>query len=103
MENSKPGPPHSLTLESDGSYRCVACLLCVSACPANCIVVHAESDVDGDAGSGMILKSFAVDYLHCMKCGVCVDSCPYCALELDTDKQASPVLSRTDAIVNLRE
>src|SRR4029078_10622608 len=37
---------HILTTRPDGSVRCVACLLCAQACPAECLRIEAAEHPD---------------------------------------------------------
>ena len=38
---------HKLTVDNQGNEKCVACFLCATACPANCIAIEAESAPEG--------------------------------------------------------
>lgn len=70
--------------------KCTSCMLCVRECPTWCITLEARTEVDTDAapvGGGQkvrtrnVLESFDIDYGLCMYCGICVDVCPFDALE----------------------
>lgn len=77
---------HRLTHRIDGSPRCVACLCCSTACPAQCIHIEAaeyppESE---NAGYERYPKVFLIDELRCIFCGYCVEACPCDAIRMDT-------------------
>lgn len=73
---------HRLTKRDDGSVRCVACFMCSTACPADCIFIEAqerEDDVDEKEP-----KKFDIDLLECVFCGACAEACPCDAIRMDT-------------------
>jgi NADH-quinone oxidoreductase subunit I len=77
---------HRLTHRNDGSPRCVACLCCSTACPAQCIHIEAGEYKEGDARHGYerYPKVFVIDELRCIFCGYCVEACPCDAIRMDT-------------------
>jgi len=65
---------HVLTERQDGTPKCVACYMCATACPAECIYIEA-----GERPEKSIEKyptRFEIDLLRCVYCGFCVDACP---------------------------
>jgi NADH-quinone oxidoreductase subunit I len=74
----------SLQLIAD---QCTSCMLCVRECPVWCIELTAHSEPDPASPPGgrqrtiHVLDSFTIDYGTCMFCGICVDVCPFDALE----------------------
>ena len=65
---------HLLTVRQDGSPKCVACYMCATVCPAECIYIEA-----GERPEKSIEKyptRFEIDLLRCVYCGFCVDACP---------------------------
>jgi NADH-quinone oxidoreductase subunit I len=52
---------------------CIACLLCVKACPVDCITVEGVKE-PGKAKK--TCTKYVVDYQKCMVCGLCVEPCP---------------------------
>ena len=73
---------HRLTHREDGSVRCVACFMCATACPAECIFIEAKEREDGIDEKEP--KSFSIDLLECVFCGECVEACPCDAIRMDT-------------------
>ena len=73
---------HRLTQRIDGSEACVACFMCATACPSNCIFIEAEDRLDGVDEKRP--KSFLLDTLECVFCGYCVEACPCDAIRMDT-------------------
>ena len=77
---------HRLTQRTDGSPRCVACLCCSTACPAQCIHIEAGEYQPEDPRYGYerFPKVFVIDELRCIFCGYCVEACPCDAIRMDT-------------------
>ncbi len=80
---------HRLVPREDGKPRCVACYMCATICPAQCIYIEAgEYEPDDDAAESRVIekfpKQFVIDELRCIVCGLCVDACPKDAIRMDT-------------------
>jgi len=73
---------HRLTHREDDSIACVACFMCATACPANCIFIEATEREDGI--DEKMPRRFAIDTLECVFCGYCVEACPCDAIRMDT-------------------
>jgi NADH-quinone oxidoreductase subunit I len=104
-EEKRPYPErfrgvHRLTTRQDGSMRCVACLCCSTACPAQCIYIEAGEYPEGDKRRGYerFPAKFVIDELRCIFCGYCVEACPCDAIRMDTGMHAVPYDSRDQFI-----
>jgi NADH-quinone oxidoreductase subunit I len=71
---------HRLNRDDQGRVKCVACMMCATACPARCIdIVGAEAPwPDRDK----FPETFVIDELKCIYCGMCEEACPVDAIEL---------------------
>ena len=83
---------HRLMQRDDGQVRCVACMLCSTACPANCItIVAAEHE---DASIEKYPTNFEIDLLKCIYCGFCAEACPCDAIRMDSGRHTLPTYDR---------
>ena len=77
MQDRFRGPVKLVRVPDSDKSLCVACDLCVKACPSFCIIV------EGIRKEGEKRKSptkFTLDYNQCSLCGACVEICPTDAL-----------------------
>lgn len=89
---------HRLTKWDDGSEKCVACYMCATACPSQCIFIEAEERMDEVAEKRP--KEFKIDLLECVFCGYCVDACPCDAIRMDTGIFSFTASKREDFVVD---
>ncbi|MEM9695791.1 MAG: NADH-quinone oxidoreductase subunit I [Myxococcota bacterium] len=104
-EEKRPYPErfrglHRLTVRADDSPRCVACLCCSTACPAQCIHIEPAEYPEGHERRGYerYPAVFVIDELRCVFCGYCVEACPCDAIRMDTGLHPVPYDSREQFI-----
>ncbi|HVT43440.1 MAG TPA: NADH-quinone oxidoreductase subunit I [Thermoanaerobaculia bacterium] len=90
---------HILTTREDGSTRCVACYMCSTACPAECITIEAGED---ERTREKFPTRYEIDLLRCVFCGYCVDACPEDAIYMTRDYEMA-IDSRAKSVVGLRD
>lgn len=76
---------HRLNRDEAGRVKCVACYMCQTACPANCIEIVAAPAPKDDPhwkDRDKFPETFTIDELRCIYCGMCEEACPVDAIEL---------------------
>lgn len=61
------------TADEEGASKCIACNLCVKACPTECIFVEGEKKEGAKKKS---VTEYELDFTKCTLCGACVEVCP---------------------------
>src|SRR6476659_1981176 len=90
---------HILTTRDDGTTRCVACYMCSTACPAECITIEAGED---ERTREKFPVRYDIDLLRCIFCGYCVDACPEDAIYMTRDYEMA-IDTRARSVVGLRD
>jgi NADH-quinone oxidoreductase subunit I len=89
---------HVITSRPDGTPKCVACYMCSTICPADCIhIVAGEKD---DKSIEKYPVVFEIDLLRCVMCGLCVDACPEEAIIMSRDYEMA-AFTREDTVIDL--
>lgn len=73
---------HRLNKDENGHIRCVACMMCATACPAHCIDIVGATAPESWGDREKYPESFFLDELRCIYCGMCEEACPVDAIEL---------------------
>jgi NADH-quinone oxidoreductase subunit I len=73
---------HRLNRDEQGRVKCVACMLCATACPAHCIAIEAAAAPPDWPDRDKFPAEFVLDELRCIYCGMCEEACPVDAIEL---------------------
>ena len=91
---------HLLKKDELGRMKCVACLMCQTACPAECIRIDAGPSPWPDREK--IPVAFTIDMLKCIYCGMCEEACPCDAIEL-TPTFNKVALTREEKIYDIHK
>jgi NADH-quinone oxidoreductase subunit I len=80
-----------LVYEKEGApvdtMRCVACKICETECPPQCIYIVMDRDEKGKPRQRP--RVFDIDISVCMQCQICVEVCPFDAIMMDNDYEKS--------------
>jgi NADH-quinone oxidoreductase chain I len=88
---------HVLTQREDGTPKCVACYMCATVCPAECIFIEAGERPERDIEK--YPTRFEIDLLRCVYCGFCVDACPEEAIVMSRENDLVGT-SRAELIID---
>lgn len=69
---------HRMAVHEDGRAKCVACGLCPTVCPVNCIKLVPAEDENGERYAAI----YEIDEFRCIFCGYCQEVCPVEAIHL---------------------
>jgi len=86
---------HRMLTTETGKAKCVACGLCPTVCPANCIKLVPGEDEEGNRYPLV----FEIDEFRCIFCGFCQEVCPEEAIFLMKDYSLTGT-SREEMIYN---
>ena len=79
--------------QAPDDLRCVACKICEQECPPQCIhITGPAKDEQGrplKAHGRTYPVKFDIDVSICMSCRICVDVCPFDAIEMDNQYELS--------------
>jgi NADH-quinone oxidoreductase subunit I len=89
---------HRLKKDDQGRPNCVACFMCATACPAECITI--EAGVAPWPDRDKVPVRFEIDMLKCIYCGMCQEACPCDAIEL-TQTYTQVATSRAEKIYDM--
>jgi NADH-quinone oxidoreductase subunit I len=85
-----------------GDVKCVACMLCATICPSQCIHIVGEETPDRRSRPA----TFDLDLSRCIFCGLCEEVCPAAAIvmtrhyELATFDKSEFALTKEKLIAN---
>jgi NADH-quinone oxidoreductase subunit I len=86
--------------------KCIACDLCLKACPVDCIYIDKSAPRIVDKKTGKIvggeLLRFAIDYSKCLFCALCTEPCPTDCIHMGKLHDLSGY-SRRDVVVEFME
>lgn len=97
-ENSRSFPFLVFDKNAD-AMRCVACKICETDCPPQCIYIVMDRDEKGKPRQRP--KVFDIDISVCMQCQICVEVCPFDAIKMDNDYEKSQYDRFDDLIEHL--
>ena len=93
---------HALRRYDNGDERCIACQLCVTACPTVAISLTSACRSDGIRYA----VTYNIDLFKCVYCGLCGDACPVGAIvqtnvsEFHFEKRGQEIINKHELLLN---
>ena len=93
--------------QTPDNLRCVACKICEQECPPQCI--HIVGPAKDEQGRPLKVHGrtypveFDIDVSVCMSCRICVDVCPFDAIEMDNQYELSSTDRYKPLVYNKQE
>lgn len=84
--------------DEDGEHKCTACLNCVKVCPDHILELELTTAEDKTKH----IDAFRYELGACMMCGLCVEACPFSAIQMGKDYELA-VTSADDLVTLLLE
>lgn len=85
--------------------NCTSCMLCIRECPTWCMSLDSHQEPDPKTLNAPrprminVLDDFRIDFARCMNCGICVEVCPFDALQWNAEFDY-PEQQRADLVHN---
>ncbi len=89
---------HQLQRDENGKEKCVACGLCSTVCPAECINLEGAENEKGERYA----ETYEIDMFRCIFCGYCEEVCPEDAIFLKQEYELATG-SAKDRIYNKKK
>lgn len=67
--------------DAEGRPKCTACLICVKECPDHILSIETSPA----EGGGKHIDRYRYEIGACMMCGLCVEACPFDAIEMSKE------------------
>jgi len=67
--------------DESGAPKCTACLVCVKECPDHILSLSVSTKPEG----GKHIDEYRYEIGACMMCGLCVEACPFDAIEMSKE------------------
>ncbi len=74
-------------MDEQGNTKCTACMSCVRACPD--YIIDLQTTTGDDRSKHIDRMTYEVG--ACMMCGLCVEACPFDAIEMGQDYELARV------------
>ena len=97
------GFPALLWDTSNDEPFCTGCMVCIRACPTQCMSAEMKDNLkfaDGTSRRRKIIEKFEINLNRCIVCGICVDVCNFDAIEMSHEHELSK-FERNGARVDL--